>query len=211
MYRLISATPSPYARKVRISLAEKAIPFELITEVPWNSDTQTPLHNPLEKLPVLICADGTSWYESRLILEYLEVMHPDPALLPADPALRLAAKRFEVLADGVCDAFVLIFMERNRDPVIRSAEWEARQQRKIEGGLREVARLVGDRDYCVGNAFSLADIAVGTVLRYLDIRFSEHPWRQLYPGLVALSNRLEQRPSFAGSVPTPQVIRDKVA
>lgn len=47
MYRLISATPSPYARKVRIQLDEKGIPFELITEVPWNSDTATPQYNEL--------------------------------------------------------------------------------------------------------------------------------------------------------------------
>ena len=52
MYKLLSATPSPYARKVRIQLAEKGLAFELITEVPWNTDTQTPLYNPLEKLPV---------------------------------------------------------------------------------------------------------------------------------------------------------------
>ena len=53
MFKLISATPSPYARKVRIALAEKGLPFELVTEVPWDSGTQTPKYNPLEKLPVL--------------------------------------------------------------------------------------------------------------------------------------------------------------
>ena len=68
MLKLISATPSPYARKVRITLAEKGIPFELVTEVPWDSTTQTPRHNPLEKLPVLILYDGSSVYESRFIL-----------------------------------------------------------------------------------------------------------------------------------------------
>ena len=72
MYRLISATPSPYARKVRIALAEKGIVFELITEVPWDSTTQTPRHNPLEKLPVLLLEGGGSVYESSYILEYLE-------------------------------------------------------------------------------------------------------------------------------------------
>ena len=76
MYQVISATPSPYARKVRIALLEKGIPFELLTEVPWDSTTSTPKYNPLEKLPVLVCADGTSVYESRFILEYLELKHP---------------------------------------------------------------------------------------------------------------------------------------
>src|SRR6476659_8316635 len=97
MYRLISATPSPYARKVRIALAEKGIPFELVTEVPWNEGTQTPQYNPLEKLPILIMDDGSSVYESYLILEYLEMKYPKPSLLPNNDDDILAAKRFEVL------------------------------------------------------------------------------------------------------------------
>ena len=84
MYRVISATPSPYARKVRIALAEKGIPFELATEVPWDSTTETPAYNPLEKLPVLVLPDGRGLYKSRFILEWLEAKHPEPPLLPAD-------------------------------------------------------------------------------------------------------------------------------
>ena len=76
MYQLISATPSPYARKVRIALAEKSLPFELLTEVPWDSTTSTPRYNPLEKLPILLLGDGTSVYESSYILQYLELKHP---------------------------------------------------------------------------------------------------------------------------------------
>ena len=109
MYKLISATPSPYARKVRIQLAEKGIPFELITEVPWNSDTQTPLYNPLEKLPVLICPDGSSVFESRYINEWIEYKHPATPLFPTDVDGILAVKRFEVIVDGACDALVQMF------------------------------------------------------------------------------------------------------
>ena len=69
--RLISATPSPYARKVRIALAEKVIPFELVTEVPWNDDTCLPQHNPLEKLPVLLPDEGPPVYQSSHIMEWL--------------------------------------------------------------------------------------------------------------------------------------------
>jgi glutathione S-transferase len=89
--RLISATPSPYARKVCIASAEKAIPFELQTEVPWDSTTTTPLYNPLEKLPVLILEDGSAIYESRFILEYLEAKYPATPLLPDDIDGKLAA------------------------------------------------------------------------------------------------------------------------
>lgn len=105
LYTLLSATPSPYARKVRISLLEKGIPFKLQTEVPWDSDTQTPNYNPLEKLPVLIDnATGKSVYESAFILEWIEVKHKDrePKLIPADDEERLQVKEIEVVADGSC-------------------------------------------------------------------------------------------------------------
>lgn len=210
MLKLISATPSPYARKVRIALAEKGIPFELITEVPWDSTTATPRYNPLEKLPVLLLENGDSVYESRFILEWIEVKYPTPPMLPADPDERLRARQVEVVVDGVCDALVALFWERHRAPDMRSVPWQDRQMRKVEGGLRALAEWVGDRTYVVGDSFGLADIATGTVCRYLDVRFPDYPWRAKHPNLSAYSDRMEQRPSFAGTVPVPQVISDKV-
>ena len=207
--RLISATPSPYARKVRIALQEKGIPFELLTEVPWDSSTSTPRFNPLEKLPVLILEDGSSVYESSFILQYLEVKYPETPMMPSNMDDALTARKLEVLCDGVCDAVVLTFFERMR-PGGGSPEWLSRQRRKIDGGVAEIAKIVGDKQWAVGDRFSLGDIAAGTVTGYLSVRFSEMPWRTLHPNLAALSDRLETRPSFKHSVPFPQKISDKV-
>ena len=209
MLQLISATPSPYARKVRIALAEKGIAFELLTEVPWNDTTSTPKFNPLEKLPVLILEDGSSVYESSYILQYLELKYPTPPMLPADVDGILAARKLEVLCDGVCDALVLTFFERMRGEGA-SPEWTARQRRKIDGGVKEMARLVGKGDWAVGDRFSLGDIAAGTLVGYMTVRFPEYSWRPQYPDLAALSDRLEQRPSFKNSVPSVQKITDKI-
>lgn len=209
MLKLISATPSPYARKVRIALAEKGLPFELLTEVPWDSTTSTPKHNPLEKLPVLLLEDGSSVYESSFILQYLELTYPQHPLLPPDADGIVSARRFEVLCDGICDAIVLTFFERLRKDAASSA-WLARQRRKIEGGLKEVARLAGDRTWTVGSGFGLGDIATGTMLGYMSLRFPELEWRSLYPSLAALSARLEQRASFKSSIPYTQTISDKI-
>jgi glutathione S-transferase len=209
MYRLISATPSPYARKVRISLIEKGIPFELQTEVPWDSTTSTPQFNPLEKLPVLILPDGGSVYESSYILEWLEIRHPAVRLIPAGVDELLLAKKFDVLCNGICDAIVLSFFESRRDSG-GSVEWMARQRRKIEGGTRELSRLLADREWAVGAAFSLGDIALGTAVRYASVRYPQFDWRSLYPNLAVHSDKLERRESFRQTVPVAQTIRDKV-
>lgn len=209
MFKLISATPSPYARKVRVALAEKGLPFELLTEVPWNSTTATPQYNPLEKLPVLILEDGSAVYESSYILEWLELRYPQTPLLPPDIDGILAAKKLDVLCNGVCDAVVLTLFERLREGG-GSTQWLARQRRKIEGGTREIARMVGTHTWAVGDQFTLGDIAAVTAVGYLAVRFPELNVRQHHPALADYCDRLEQRPSFAHSRPVAQIISDKV-
>lgn len=210
MLQLISATPSPYARKVRISLGEKNIPFELRTEVPWDSTTATPRYNPLEKLPVLITEDGEGVYESRYILEWIEAKFPTPTMLPDGIDDVLFARKVEVVADGVCDACVLMFWERHRPDAEQSKPWIARQMRKVEGGLKALASWTADQEFVVGKRFGLADIATGTVVKYLDVRFPDLPWREWHPNLAAFSDRMEARPSFTNTTPVAQKISDKV-
>ncbi len=209
MLKLISATPSPYARKVRIALEEKGLPFELLTEVPWDSTTNTPKHNPLEKLPVLILEDGSSVYESSFILQYLEAKYPDTPLLPADVDDALTARKLEVLCDGICDAIVLTFFERMRAEG-GSPEWIARQRRKIDGGFAEIAKMIEQKHFAVGESFSLGDIAAGTVIGYASVRLPEFPLATRHPNLAAYYERLQLRPSFQSTVPYPQTISDKV-
>ncbi len=208
--KLISATPSPYARKVRIALAEKGLPFELLTEVPWDDDTSVPLHNPLEKLPVLLIDGEEPLFESRYILEWLERRHPAPPLLPKDDDGILAHRRVEVIADGICDAVILILFDRMRGPDRLSETWIGRQRRKIDGGVAELARIIGAHSHALGETFGLADIAAGSALGYLDVRFPENDWRGAYPTLAAYADRLFKRPSFATTLPVAQRIRDKV-
>lgn len=209
MFKLISATPSPYARKVRITLFEKDLPFELITEVPWDSTTQTPQYNPLEKLPVLIPPEPAKpVYESHYILEWLEAKYPDPPLLPKDVDAKLFAKQVEVVSDGICDALVLLFFEKQRAE--RSPAWEARQMRKVDGGMKALAEWAGDREFMIGEQLTLADIAAGTVCGYLNVRWPDYPWKDRHPNLARYCERLEGRESFKKTVPSPQTIKDRI-
>lgn len=212
MLKLISATPSPYARKVRITLLEKDIPFELLTEVPWDSTTQTPRWNPLEKLPVLIEEKtNTSVYESHFILEWIEAKFPDSTpMLGRDVDEKLFAKQVEVVADGMCDACVLMFWEKHRDESKQSKEWVTRQRRKVDGGLKALAEWVGEKEFFIGDKFGLADVAAGSVLGYMSVRFPDLPWREDYPNLARYHDGLAERESFKKTVPSPQTIKDTI-
>ncbi|MCH9670377.1 MAG: glutathione S-transferase N-terminal domain-containing protein [Gammaproteobacteria bacterium] len=209
--RLLSATPSPFARKVRIVLQEKAIDFELVTEVPWDNDASAPSYNPLGKIPVLVLDDGTTYYDSTYILEYLEYAHPHPAILPSDPLERLVHRRFEVLADGLCDAVVLITIESTRGEAQKSARWQRRQQNKVEAALEEMDKFhQATQPFTAGETFGLADIALGCALGYLDVRLSTLDWRAKHPELSARFDALSERSSFRQTVPKVQTLRDPV-
>lgn len=204
--KLIIATPSPFARKARIALHEKGVPFGEEITVPWNPGTSAPEYNPLGKIPILICDDGRVVYDSRVILAYLDTLPGTPPMFPAEPMLRIDALQIEALADGVCDAVVLIAIEARRKAELQSSDWVSRQSVKVDAGMAELDRLLGDKTYLVGGTFSVADIAAGSALGYTALRFPAHPWRTLFPRLAAYWQRLEERPSFQKSRPSAQTI-----
>ncbi len=204
--RLIIASPSPYARKARIALHEKSLPFVEELTVPWNPGSVAPAYNPLGKIPILILDDGQAIYDSSVILEYLDTVAGTHALIPAAGSERVKAKQMEALADGISDAVVLIALEARRKPELQSRDWVARQRAKIDAGMAELDRVLGEQLWLVGTAFGLADIAAGSALGYTTLRLADHPWRRAYPRLAAYADRLEQRPSFQKSQPAPQTI-----
>lgn len=204
--KLIIAKPSPYARKARIALIEKAIAFEELMDNPWKTDTQTVDFNPLGKVPVLITDDGESYFDSRVIIEYLETLDCPPALIPADPVARVAAKRVEAVADGICDAVVLTVVEAGRSEALRSLEWVARQRGKAEAGVKVLDQMLPDAKWFVGDSMSIADVAAACVLAYLDLRMPDFAWRDAYPRLVAFSAAMEARPSFQATRPELQEV-----
>lgn len=204
--KLVIARPSPFARKARVALIEKGIDCELVVENPWLPDSAVPGVNPLGKVPALILDDGRVVHDSKVIIEYLETLGRPPRLIPEAPALRLAHKQVEAVADGVCDAAVLIVMERSRPAVMQSGGWIERQRRKVMTGTAELARLLGGEEWFTEAGFGLAEIATGCALGYLDLRFSEFDWRRAAPNLERLAVRLWARPSFAGTQPEAQPI-----
>ena len=202
--KLIGAVTSPYVRKVRIVMAEKKLDYQFVTEDVWAADTSITQSNPLGKVPCLVMEGGEALFDSRVIVEYVDTLSPVGKLIPPTGRERAEVKTWEALADGVLDAAILARLEASwggRKDGERSDAWIERQLKKIHDSLAAMERALRDRQYCSGTHMSLADIAVGCALGYLDFRFAHIDWRSDHANLAQLYERLAQRQSFKDSAP----------
>jgi len=200
--KLIGSLGSPYVRKVRIAMAEKRLDYELVLENVWAPETSIQQSNPLGKVPCLIMEDGGAMFDSRVIVEYLDTLSPVGKLIPPNGRERAEVKCWEALADGVLDAAVLLRLERTQRTVAQqSPEWVARQRSKVDAGLAAMSSGLEDTPFCTGNHYTLADVAVGCALGWLSFRFPDIDWRQPYPNLAKLFDKLSERQSFKDTVP----------
>jgi glutathione S-transferase len=202
--KLIGAVTSPYVRKVRIVMSEKKLDFQFVTEDVWSATTTIGEANPLGKVPCLVMEGGEALFDSRVIVEYIDTLSPVGKLIPSMGRERAEVKTWEALADGVLDAAILARLEATwagRSAEQRSSAWIDRQMAKIAASLKAISQGLGDKPYCAGIHFSLADIAVGCVLGYLDFRFPQITWRADYPNLAKLDDKLALRQSFIDTKP----------
>lgn len=200
--KLYSTPTSPYARKVRIMLIEKHIDCD-IEVVPSLAAPESPVpaHNPLGKVPTLVLDDGTSLYDSVVIVDYLDHKTPVARLIPQDNNHRAIVRRWEALADGVCDAAVAVVMEGRRAPEKQDETIVQRQMLKVTRGLQAMSDDMGEHKWAAGDKFTLADIATGVALSYVALRLPEIDWRGSYSNLARLFEQLMERPSFRDTAP----------
>ncbi|MDO8455806.1 MAG: glutathione S-transferase N-terminal domain-containing protein [Burkholderiaceae bacterium] len=204
MLKLIGATTSPYVRKVRIVMAEKKLDYAFVQENVWAADTTIAHSNPLGKVPCLIMEAGEALFDSRVIVEYLDILSPVGKLIPASGRERAEVKTWEALADGLLDASILARLEATwagRTEAQRSPAWIDRQLGKVHDSLKAMSTGLGDKPFCTGIHLTLADIAVGSALGYLDFRFPEIDWRDTHPNLAKLQEKLMQKQSFIDTIP----------
>ncbi|MEO8417338.1 MAG: glutathione S-transferase N-terminal domain-containing protein [Methylophilaceae bacterium] len=199
--KLLYSLTSPYARKVRVVAAEKRIEIEMVAVVLSAQDCTVNDHNPLGKIPVLILGDGESLFDSRVIVEYLDNRTPLAHLIPQDHSLKIWVRRWEALADGVCDAAVAALMESRRPENLQDPVTISKQLGKVQRGLKALSEDLGDSKWCVDGTFSLADIALGCLLGYLELRYQDINWQQQYPNLARHYTALMKRASFKETVP----------
>ena len=202
--KLLGSITSPYVRKVRVVMAEKKLDFDFVSEDVWSAQTTIADVNPLGKVPCLVMEGSEALFDSRVIVEYLDTLSPVGKLIPSLSRERAEVKTWEALADGLLDAAILARLEATwagRSDEQRSQAWIDRQLGKVQAAVKAMSRGLGEKTFCVGIHLTLADIAVGVALSYLDFRFPQLDWRTDYPNLQKLSDKLMLRPSFMETRP----------
>jgi glutathione S-transferase len=185
---------SPQVRKVMIVAHELGL-ADRMTRVRTVVDPKTPNtalmeHNPLSKIPTLVLDDGTVLYDSPVICEHLDSLHPGPKLIPSDPNERRTALRRQALGDGFTEFLLLLRNESERDSpseILLSAFATKRQA--VLMALEKEAGDLGASSVTIGH------IAIGSALAYLDFRFSQYDWRRDHPRIARWYEEFRHRPS----------------
>lgn len=198
MMILRTSPPSPFGRKVRLAADVLGLSDQIKVEPADTNDAADSLRtqNALGKIPTLVLDDGTTLFDSRVILEYLDHRVGGGKIIPNEPQARFAALRLQALADGMTDAQILVVYEgRFRPPEHHVRKWTDYQADKVRRGL---AVLEGDPP-SLGAIPNVGEIALACFLGHRDLRFSGD-WRAAHPRLVAWLDRFAaQVPAFAAT------------
>jgi glutathione S-transferase len=200
MMILRSSPSSPFARKVRIAIALLGFDAEVTIEPADTTDRSDSVRtqNPLGKIPVLIAEDGFAYYDSRVILAYLDDRAGGGKIVPHEAKARLAALRLQALCDGILDASILTVYES------RWRQAESREPKWLEHQAGKVARALGVLESAPPPLDALPNvgqITLGCTLGYRDFRFGGD-WRSDHPRLVTWLDTFAARvPAFAATKP----------
>jgi glutathione S-transferase len=198
--KLFYAPVSPYARKCRIMIEEAGLEVELINDAPTDPTSVVSQHNPLGKVPALIMDDDSCIFDSSVIVEVIAAH--SATLIPSEFSARIAAKRWEAVGDGICDAALSARMEKMRkEQTAEGGAFIARQLGKIDLALKFAAKELGNKTTCVGSQFTLADAALISALQYLSTRFPEIDWKGAHPNLARYMAAHASRPSVDKTKP----------
>lgn len=196
--KLLYSNTSPYSRKVRMVIHEKGLQ-QVITSVACNPFEEVPdleAANPLGKVPTLILDDGASLYDSPVICAYLDALTPG-RLIPESGRERWDILRWEALCDGMLDATYNIVMEQRRDAQEQSADWIGQWKSQVGRSLDHIESSID----MLPNQVTLAQLALGAALGYLDFRLPDLDWRSRCPALAAWDGEFSARDAMQNTRP----------
>lgn len=191
----------PFSRKVRVSLAEKDLDFQLQIEKIWERRTEFLALNPAGDVPVLIEEDGTMLANSQVICEYLEEVYPEVNLLGSDPVQRSETRRLttwfdtkffeEVTNNLVGEKFMKRLFQvysEPHGPSVRAG------YANIHYHLDYIGFLIEKRTWLAGKDFSLADVSAAAQLSCVDA-IDDVPWEE-HPVAHSWYQKVTSRDSF---------------
>ncbi|HKK98457.1 MAG TPA: glutathione S-transferase [Marivita sp.] len=198
--QLLRAGPSPFVRKVLVTLHETG-QFADVEQVnvatsPIDPDSKLIAANPVGKIPALIRADGPTIYDSRVICRFLDA-RVEAGLYPERRIWDTLT--LEATADGIMDAAVLMVYEMRFRPEDKVFEpWLDGQWNKVSRALdalntRWMSHLNGRMD--------MGHVAVACALGYLDLRHDARSWRTGRDSLAAWFETFEGRDSMVATRP----------
>jgi glutathione S-transferase len=190
---------SPYARKVRIVLAEKQLPCDLKETDFKNKPPELLNLSPIGKIPVLVDENGLAFWDSTLIVEYLDETYPQPSFYPSERLERLTCRQGEELADQLIDNIVGLWLETSKGTQADSSS-KAKYQSTINRLLGFLDQKLTQSTYLFNETLTAVDVAAVSGLGYYSLRFGTD-WQQQYPGLRQWFDKLHQRESVQSTIP----------
>lgn len=197
--KLYITAPSPYARKCRIVVREKGLEsrVEEIAVDPYANAPELLASNPIVQVPTLIADDGAPVNDSPVICEYLDAIGDGPRLLPTEGAERLRVRRLETQANAALEMGVKLLLELRRPEHERSSSWIERWTTNMGRALDALETARPD-----AGQLDMGVITAGVAVRWIAFRHPNFDLATGRPGLMALSESLEQRPSFIATRPS---------
>jgi glutathione S-transferase len=203
--KLYYSHTSPYARKVRLVIAEKGLQTAVQAELidPFAHNDELLKANPLGRVPTLVLDDGRALYDSQVICGYLDSLRAKPVLIPSRGRARWQVLCRESLADGLIDAAYNIVMEKKRDQGLQSAHWISHWSSEIR---RALDAMQASHDEW-SDEITLAHLATAAAIGYLNLRMPDilqhggegdgHRWSPL----LAWYAEFSARPSMQSTIP----------
>ncbi len=197
--KLFGSLKSPYVRKARVLIEEKALPVEFVIEDPWADNSPIIEKNPLSKVPALEIAPNDYIFESVLIVHFLD--HVDGrSFTPRDPVGYWEAQRWQSLGNGIIDAAIQRIFETRRPPEHQLQDKMEREAARVRRAIALGESSFKGGEFLVGNRLSIADLILGVALQYVDFRYP-HDWRATSPKLKAWHAGIAARTSFVKTQP----------
>lgn len=195
--KLLLRGPSPFGRKGTFAIAHLGLGDRVAVDVPDDEDSLRIL-NPLAKVPALVIEDGTALFDSRVILEYLDMLAGGGKIIPTETVPRFAVLREAAMADGILEAALLVTYEgRYRPDQTPYEPWLEFQRGKVQRGLAAMS----DAPPAL-NPLTVGGIGLACALEYIDFR-KQYDWRPEFPALVTWLNDFNAaHPKFADSKPS---------